>query len=313
MNVLVTGSSGLVGRALVRQLRDEGHAVTRLVRRPIDADDERFWNPATEAIDIDALAVDAVVHLAGESIAEGRWNEAKKRRIRDSRVDGTRLLSEAIARAPKPPRVLVSASAVGFYGDTGEAEADERSGTGTGFLPDVCRAWEGATASATAAGSRVVNLRIGVVLSPEGGALARMLTPFRLGLAGRIGSGRQWMSWISLDDVVGAVGHALSDESLRGPVNAVAPRPVTNAEFTRTLGRVLSRPTVMPMPAFAARLAFGQMADDLLLASLRVVPAVLAESGFRFRHPDLESALRELLDRPTVQAAPEGRPEHASL
>jgi uncharacterized protein (TIGR01777 family) len=313
MRVLVTGSSGLVGRSLIETLRAEGHAVTRLVRRPLNAEDERYWNPARGNIDEEALAVDAIVHLAGESIAEGRWTDAKKNRIRESRVNGTRLLSEAVARLPVPPRVLVSASAIGFYGDSGERELDEGASPGSGFLPDVCREWEGATAAASAAGTRVVNLRIGVVLSPDGGALARMLTPFRLGIAGRIGNGRQWMSWVSLDDLVGAVSHALSDESLRGPVNAVAPQPVTNTEYTRTLGRVLSRPTVLPMPAFAARLAFGQMADDLLLASLRIAPTVLAKAGFRFRHPDLETALRVLLDQPAAKAVSVRRPEHARL
>ena len=303
MRILVTGSSGMVGRALVRELGSGGHDVIRLVRRAPAAADERFWDPLTGQIDQDALSVDAVVHLAGESIAEGRWTEAKKARIRDSRVDGTRLLCEALANAPTPPRVLVSASAIGFYGDGGDRTLTETAESGSGFLPDVCREWEAGTHALRDGGTRVVNLRIGVVMSTEGGALARMLTPFKLGVAGRIGNGRQWMSWVSLDDVVAAIGFALTEESLSGPVNAVAPEPVTNAEFTRTLGRVLSRPTVMPMPAFAARLAFGQMADDLLLASLRVEPTALTASGFRFRHPDLETALRQLLDRPSVQAA----------
>jgi uncharacterized protein (TIGR01777 family) len=303
MNILITGSNGLVGRSLLRDLRAEAHDVTRLVRRDPVAADERFWDPLSGQIDDDALDADAVVHLAGESIADGRWSESKKQRIRDSRVDGTRLLCKSLALSPKRPRVLISASAIGFYGDGGDRPLDESSNPGSGFLPEVCQEWEAATAPAQAAGTRVVNLRIGVVMSPDGGALARMLTPFRWGLAGRIGNGRQWMSWVSLDDVVAAIGHALTEDSLSGPVNAVAPRPVTNAEYTRTLGRVLARPTVMAMPAFAARLAFGQMADDLLLASLRVEPKALTESGFQFRHPDLESALRELLDRPAVQAA----------
>lgn len=303
MKILVAGSSGLIGRSLCRQLGEDGHGVIRLVRRAPLVPDERFWDPVAGVIDEQALAVDAVVHLAGESIADGRWTEPKKRRIRNSRVDGTRLLCQAIARAPRRPRILVAASAIGFYGDTQERVTDEGAESGTGFLPDVCRAWESATAAARQAGARVVNLRIGVVMSPEGGALAKMLTPFRLGIAGRLGSGRQWMSWISLDDVVGAIGQALADDTLAGPVNGVAPRPVTNAEFTRTLGRVLSRPTLFPMPAFAAQLAFGQMAEDLLLASVRVAPTALLASGFEFQHPDLELALRQMLGRPANPAA----------
>jgi hypothetical protein len=303
MRILVTGSSGLVGRVLVPRLVAEGHDVTRLVRRPPLAPDERSWNPQTGALEDGALDVDAVVHLAGEPIAEGRWNEARKARIRDSRVVGTRALAEAIAAAPERPGVLVSASAIGFYGDTGERAADESAQPGSGFLPDVCRRWEHATTPARDAGTRVVNVRIGVILSPDGGALAKMLPPFRMGVAGRMGSGKQWMSWIALGDMVSVLQHALVDDSLSGPVNAVAPGAVTNAEFTRILGRVLSRPTVMPMPAFAARLAFGQMAEDLLLASTRVTPGALLGSSFRFAQPDLESALRQLLDRPAGKAA----------
>ncbi|MFT7464773.1 MAG: hypothetical protein ACI9EF_003133 [Pseudohongiellaceae bacterium] len=303
MKVLVTGSGGLVGQALLKELRANGHDVTRLVRRAAVAADERSWDPLKGEIDQAALAVEGVVHLAGEGIAEGRWTEAKKKRIRDSRVDGTRLLCEAIARSPEAPRVLVAASAIGFYGDGGDSRLGESADSGTGFLPDVCREWEAATAAAGEAGTRIVNLRLGVILSPEGGALARMLTPFRLGVGGRLGDGQQWMSWVSLDDVIGAISHGLSADDLSGPVNGVAPHPVTNAEFTRTLGRVLSRPTVFPMPGFAARLAFGQMADDLLLASLRVEPKALMENGFQFQQPELETALRQMLDRPAAGAA----------
>jgi uncharacterized protein (TIGR01777 family) len=238
---------------------------------------------------------DAVVHLAGENIAAGRWTERQKARIRDSRVKGTRLLCDLLARYSPPPKALVCASAVGYYGDRGDEILKEESAPGSDFLFDVCREWEAATQTAVERGIRVVNLRIGVVLSPLGGALAKMLTPFKLGAGGVIGSGRQYMSWIALDDVVRAFHFALTNQSLLGPVNAVAPNPVTNRDFTRTLGRVLSRPTVFPMPAFAARLAFGEMADALLLASTRVEPARLLAGSFIFRYPDLEGALRHLL------------------
>jgi uncharacterized protein (TIGR01777 family) len=241
--------------------------------------------------------VDAVVHLAGENIAAGRWTSARKAEIRQSRVEGTRRLCEALARLAQPPRVFVSASAIGFYGDRGAQTLTEESGAGSGFLPDVCREWEAATEPASQAGIRVVNLRFGMVLSPAGGALQKMLPPFKLGLGGRIGSGAQFMSWIAIDDAVGAIHQALSAESLRGPVNAVAPTPVTNAEFARTLARILRRPAFMPVPQFAARLAFGEMADALLLASARVMPVRLQESGYHFRFPELEGALRHMLRR----------------
>jgi len=239
--------------------------------------------------------LDAVVHLAGENIAGARWTQRQKTLIRDSRVKGTRVLSDLMGRRSPPPKVLVCASAIGYYGDRGDEILREDSASGSGFLPDVCREWEAACQPAAAKSIRVVNLRIGIVLSQAGGALAKMLTPFKLGAGGVIGSGRQYMSWIALDDVASAIHHALTHDSLRGPVNAVAPNPVTNRDFTRTLGRVLSRPTLFPMPAFVARLALGEMADALLLASARVVPARLLESGFVFRYPDLVGALRHLL------------------
>jgi uncharacterized protein (TIGR01777 family) len=226
-----------------------------------------------------------------------RWTAEKKRRIRESRTTATRLLVQTLARLPKPPGVLISASAIGYYGSRGDEVLTEHSGPGTGFLADVARDWEAATAAAIAHGIRVVNPRLGVVLSDHGGALAKMLMPFRLGMGGVVGDGTQWMSWIALDDVVGAIQHALAIDSLRGPVNAVAPGPVTNAELTRTLGRVLARPTIVPLPAFAARLAMGEMADALLLASHRVLPARLQASGYIFRHPSLEGALRAELGR----------------
>ena len=299
MKVLLSGSSGLVGSALVPFLTSGGHQVVRLVRsQPRAEGSEVRWDP--EAGDIDAAGLkglDAAVHLAGESIAAGRWTAAKKARILESRVKGTRLIAEALAGLEQPPKVLVSASAIGYYGDRGEETLREESGSGSAFLSEVCRQWEAATEPATAAGIRVVNLRFGIILSLTGGALPRLLTPFRLGVGGRLGSGRQFMSWIAIDDVIGVILHALTTEALRGPVNAVVPQPVTNREFTKTLGRVLGRPTLFPLPAFAARLAFGEMADELLLASQRVEPARLTASGYQFRFPDLESALRHLLGK----------------
>jgi uncharacterized protein (TIGR01777 family) len=241
--------------------------------------------------------VDAVVHLAGENIAGGRWTAARKEEIRRSRVEGTRRLSESLARLTRRPKVLVSASAVGFYGNRGDEILKEDIAPGSDFLAQVCRDWEAATDPASRAGIRVVHLRSGMILSPVGGALKKMLLPFKLGAGGRIGSGTQYVSWIAIDDTIGVIHHAIVTESLQGPVNGVAPTPVSNAEFTRTLARVLSRPAIAPMPAFAARLAFGEMADALLLASQRVMPTRLQATGYQFRYPELERALRHLLSR----------------
>jgi len=301
--VAVTGASGLVGSALVTGLTSAGHRVVRVVRGAGAASvaGQRLarWDPESGALEPSALAgADAVVHLAGESVAGGRWTEAKKRRIRSTRVDVTRRLAEALPRLERPPRLLVSASAVGYYGDRGSEILREDSAPGPGFLAEVCREWEAATDPAARAGIRVVRLRIGMVLSRRGGALGAMLTPFRLGAGGPVGSGVQWVSWIAIDDLVGAILHALATESLAGPVNAVAPEPVTNRELARTLGRVLRRPALLPLPAVAARLLFGQMADELLLASARVEPARLRATGFTFRHARLEDALRHELGRP---------------
>jgi len=301
--VAVTGASGLVGSALVTGLTSAGHRVVRVVRGAGAASvaGQRLarWDPESGALEPSELAgADAVVHLAGESVAGGRWTEAKKRRIRSSRVDVTRRLAEALLRLERPPRLLVSASAVGYYGDRGSEILREDSAPGPGFLAEVCREWEAATDPAARAGIRVVRLRIGMVLSRRGGALGAMLTPFRLGAGGPVGSGVQWVSWIAIDDLVGAILHALATESLAGPVNAVAPEPVTNRELARTLGRVLRRPALLPLPAVAARLLFGQMADELLLASARVEPARLRATGFTFRHARLEDALRHELGRP---------------
>jgi hypothetical protein len=235
--------------------------------------------------------MDAVVHLAGEPIP-GRWTPKKKALILESRFKGTRLIAEAISHLSKPPRVFVCASAIGYYGDRGNEILREESPSGNGFLAQVCREWEAATEPAARKGVRVVNLRIGIVLGAGGGALAQMLTPFKMGVGGRIGSGNQYMSWIALDDLVGIVHHVLTTEGLRGPVNAVAPNPVTNAEFTRTLGKVLSRPTIFPLPAFVVKLAFGEMGEEALLGSQRVEPARLQATGYKFRSPDLEATLR---------------------
>jgi uncharacterized protein len=295
VRVLVSGASGLMGRVLVPRLRERGHEVRRMVRRDAGPEDVR-WDPGTGDLDGEAAAAcDAVVHLAGDSIAEGRWTEAKKARIRDTRVGPTRRLAETLSRLRRPP-VLVSASAIGFYGDRGEEMLTEDDGGGVGFLPDVCREWEAATGPAQDAGARVVRLRFGVVLAKEGGALATMLPPFRLGLGGRVGSGRQWFPWIALHDAVDVIVRAVEMKDLAGPVNVVAPGAVRNADFTRALGRVLGRPAVAAMPAFAARLAFGEMADALLLASAHVLPVRLAGVGHRLRFPEIEAALRHLLD-----------------
>ncbi|MCS6924294.1 MAG: TIGR01777 family oxidoreductase [Candidatus Binatia bacterium] len=301
MRIVVTGASGLIGSALVPFLTTGGHQVTRLVRsQPRPGAAEVQWDPLAGRLEATALeGVDAVVHLAGENVAAGRWTAARKAAIRDSRVRGTQVLCDALARLSRPPRVVVSASAIGYYGDRGDELLREDSAPGAGFLAEVCRAWEAATQPAVQKGIRVVLLRFGVVLSPAGGALAKMLLPFKIGLGGVVGSGKQYMSWIGIDDAVGAIHHVLHTEALQGPVNVVAPHPVTNAEFTATLARVLRRPALVPLPAVAARLVFGEMADALLLASARVEPTRLLATAYSFRHATLEDALRHVLGMPS--------------
>ncbi len=306
MNIAVTGSTGLVGGALVSFLKTRGHHVLRIVRSADGlAGEDVALDPNTGRIDAGRLeALDAVVHLAGENIAARRWDAEQKERIRSSRVQGTGVLCKTLANLRQPPGALVSASAIGFYGDRGEQELDEESPSGNGFLPEVCRAWELATKPATEAGIRVVHARFGIILSPKAGALSKMIKPFRLGMGGRIGSGRQWMSWIALDDVLGCIDHVIGNSSLCGPVNAVTANPVTNRDFTRTLGRILRRPTLLPIPRFVARLAFGEMADELLMASTRVVPRALLDSNYQYLYTDLEGAVRHLLGKDQAVHAP---------
>jgi hypothetical protein len=296
MRILVSGASGPIGAALLRSLKAQGSAVTRWVRNSATGNDQIVWDPSRPLSPDSVSGFDAVIHLAGESIV-GRWTDAKKRRILDSRSQGTGHLAEAVAKASQPPRVFISASAVGFYGNRGDEILSEDSASGEGFAAEICRQWEAATQPAAKAGIRTAQMRIGVVMSADGGALPKMLTPFRLGLGGRLGNGRQWWTWVSVRDVVGAIQHVLNHNSLSGPVNAVAPNPVTNAEFTRILASVLNRPAIFPIPAFAVRMIFGEMGEELFLGSQRVEPTKLAASGYQFQHPDLKNALKEILQR----------------
>jgi uncharacterized protein (TIGR01777 family) len=299
--VLVTGASGPIGAALRPSLKAAGARITRLVHTGSAdgqaTDEERIpWDPGKPISPQSVTGFEAVIHLAGETIM-GRWTDQKKARIRDSRVTGTRHLAEALAQAKDKPQVFVCSSAVGYYGSRGDEILRERSAPGSGFLADVCRDWEAATEPAMAAGIRTVQMRTGIVLSPDGGALSKMLMPFKLGAGGRIGDGRQWMSWIDAQDMVGAIHHILRTDLVQGPVNMVAPKPVTNAEFTRTLAKVLNRPAVLPMPEFAVKLAFGEMGEALLLASQRVEPAQLVTSGYPFRFSELEICLENAVKR----------------
>ena len=303
MRILVSGSTGFVGTSLVQALKRDGHMVTRLVRpessRP-EADGQQGqivrWDPASGQFDAPASeGVDALVHLAGASIAGSRWNAARKSLLRTSRVDATRHLIGALSRLQRPPRVIVAASAIGYYGDRGDEPLPESSLPGDYFLAALCREWEADAASGAEFGARVVMLRFGIILATHGGALPRMLLPFKLGVGGRLGSGRQWMSWLTLDEAVGIVKFALASSVLTGPVNTVTSHPVQNKDFTRILARALHRPAVFPAPAFALRVALGEMADALLLVSQRVVPGKLQQTGYRFAHPNLATALEEIL------------------
>jgi uncharacterized protein (TIGR01777 family) len=292
--VLVSGSSGLIGAALCSFLAAKGYQVTRLVRGESSGENQISWDPTKPIAPESVSGFDIVVHLAGESIV-GRWTDERKAAIRHSRVAGTKNLAKALAEAPQRPRVFISASAIGYYANRGQETLREESSVGRGFLADVCREWEFATNAAADAGIRTAQTRFGIVLSRAGGALAKMLPPLRLGIGGNMGNGRQWWSWIDLQDVVGAIEHVIKTGSLHGAVNVVSPNPVTNAEFTKTLASVLSRPAVFPMPAFVARLALGQMADELLLASQRVEPAKLLASGYSFQQPNLRQSLQTML------------------
>ena len=294
--IAITGSSGLIGSALVRALESRGDAVLHVVRRAARDANELSWNPETGAIEAAKLnGVDAVVNLAGENLAQ-RWTDSAKRRIYDSRVKGTALLARTIAALDRQPSVLLSGSAVGIYGDRADVVLDESSGSGTGFLADVCRAWEGATSVASNAGIRVAHLRTGLVLAGSGGLLEKMLMPFRFGVGGKLGSGRQWMSWIALDDHVSAMVFLL-DAALSGAVNLTAPNPVTNSEFTKVLAHVLGRPSFVTVPRFALELAMGEMARETALVSQRAMPKRLLEAGFTFQQPSIEGALRSVLTR----------------
>lgn len=303
MKIAITGASGLIGRALSSSLRSSGHTVVPVVRRPVtDGSAVITWNPATGTIDAAGFeGIDAVVHLAGAGIGDKRWSESYKREILESRTKGTDLLARTLASLDSPPSVMVSGSAIGFYGDTGDDAVDESAPAGKDFLATVCVEWEEAAAPAVEAGIRVPFLRTGIVLSRDGGALAKMLPLFRFGLGGRMGSGRQWWSWISMDDEIGAIRWLL-DHDISGPVDATAPNPVTNRDFTKALGAAMHRPTCAPVPSFGPKILLGsELADALLFTSARVIPGVLSSSGYQFLHPTIDRALEAVLtDRPAA-------------
>jgi uncharacterized protein len=294
--ILVSGVSGPIGAALLPSLLTNGCSIVRLVRGPSKADDQISWDPAVPLAPQTVSGFDAVIHLAGESII-GRWTDAKKTKIRDTRIVGTFNLASALAQAEDRPKVFVCGSAIGYYGNRGDEVLREQSAPGTGFLAEVCQDWEEATTPAVQADIRTAHLRTGIVLSPEGGALGAMLAPFKLGLGGRIGDGQQWMSWIDVRDMVGAIHHILKNDLMQGPVNMVAPKPLRNAEFTKTLASVLSRPAILPVPAFAVKLAFGQMGEEVLLGSQKVEASKLISTGYPFRYRDLGTSLKAILGR----------------
>ncbi|HEV2290053.1 MAG TPA: TIGR01777 family oxidoreductase [Candidatus Acidoferrales bacterium] len=300
MKIIISGSSGLIGSTLVDALRSDNHQIARLVRsgspsQPGPASESIRWEPPAGSIDLAAMeGADAIVHLAGASIGDGRWTSARKEILRRSRVDATHHLVGGLRKLQRKPRVLVSASAVGFYGDRGDETLTESSGPGNDFLAQICRGWESEVAQAEESGIRTVSLRFGVILAEKGGALKRMLPPFRLGVGGRLGNGRQWMSWLTLDEAVSIIRYSIDKDSLHGPVNAVSPNPVTNSRFTSTLASALRRPAIFPAPRAILRLALGEMADALLFSSQRVIPQNLRSSGYQFRHSDLREALRSL-------------------
>jgi len=294
--ILVSGVSGPIGAALLPPLKTRGYEVTRLVRGAVTGADQIAWDPGKPIAPEAVSGFDAVIHLAGESIV-GRWTDEKKIKIRDSRVAGTAALAAALAQANDKPQVFACSSAIGYYGDRDNEVLTEQSPSGSGFLSDVCREWEAATQSAADAGIRTVQMRTGIVLSPKGGALGKMLTPFKMGVGGKIGDGRQWMSWIDVQDMVGAIHHVLKSDLLEGPVNMVAPKPVTNEEFTKTLASALSRPAIFPLPAFVVKLAFGEMGETVLLGSQRVEPTQLVMSGYPFRFSSLRASLENILKR----------------
>jgi uncharacterized protein len=301
MKVLVTGSSGLIGSALLKSLRSDGHKIARLTRsgsksQAADPAEAIRWEPPSGSLDLAAMEnADALVHLAGASIAEGRWNAARKQILRESRVDATRHLVAGLAKLKQKPRVIIAASAIGYYGSRGDEILAEASQPGTDFLAQLCRDWEAAVAAADSLAMRTVMLRIGMVLDAHGGALPRIIQPFRFGAGGRLGSGKQWMSWIALEDVVGIIRYAMQHDGLRGPVNAVSPNPVTNREFTRAIAATLHRPALFPAPRFALHLALGEMADALLFSSQRVAPQKLLTNKYPFRYSELRQALAEIL------------------
>ncbi len=296
MYIVISGAHGLLGSEVGKLLSQRGDKVVALVRKNA-ASNEIAWRPTEGTIDGELSGVDAVIHLAGESIASGRWTDSKKKEIRDSRLKSTTLLANTLAHLEKKPSVFLCASAIGFYGDRGAEDLCEDSAGGTGFLAELCQDWESATESAQKAGIRVVNLRIGIVLSPDGGALQQMLLPFQMGLGGNIGDGRQYMSWIAIDDLARSIIFCLDNDTLSGAVNLVSPNPVTNSRFTKALGKAISRPTLFPMPSFAAKLALGEMAEELLLSGAKVHPKKLQAAGFRFNHTAIEDVLKHILNK----------------